>query len=202
MLNGGLYIIYTCHPLMEQSCDTFDIYITRHQKHRPIGALTVSVKMALGKRSRSLQRPQTDYERWLEEHNENYQPGQDAQYHPPIPGNNGQVPVYHREIDDSPRQRANNAHPTHSDITHLQSYKPHGEFLRQVGAGPPSALGGALADSFRGHCPYQLALFFVVVIALLQIARSLEKRRRRAIAPSTPGSIKSVNLHTDEKVPV
>ncbi|GAB1195609.1 hypothetical protein APSETT444_004871 [Aspergillus pseudonomiae] len=121
--------------------------------------------MALGKRSRSLQRPQTDYERWLEEHNENYQPGQDAQYHPPIPGNNGQVPVYHREIDDSPRQRADNAHPTHSDITHLQSYKPHGEFLRQI-------------------------------------ARSLEKRRRRAIAPSTSGSIKSINLHTDEKVPV
>ncbi|KAF5854841.1 hypothetical protein ETB97_011109 [Aspergillus alliaceus] len=142
----------------------------------------------LGKGSRSLQqwRPQTDYERWLEEHNENYQPGQDAQYHPSIPGYNGQVPVYHREIDDIPRQRADSAHSTQSDITHLQSYKPHGEFLRQVGAGPPSALGDALADSALGHCPYQLDLFFVVVIALLQIAKNLEKRRRRAAAPSMP----------------
>ncbi|KAB8232361.1 uncharacterized protein BDW43DRAFT_312047 [Aspergillus alliaceus] len=117
----------------------------------------------VGKGSRSLQqwRPQTDYERWLEEHNENYQPG--------------------------PRQRADSVHSTQSDITHLQSYKPHGEFLRQVSAGPPSALGDALADSARGHCPYQLDLFFVVVIALLQIAKYLEKRRRRAAAPSIPG---------------
>ncbi|KNG87787.1 hypothetical protein ANOM_004630 [Aspergillus nomiae NRRL 13137] len=156
--------------------------------------------MALGKRSRSLQqwRPQTDYERWLEEHNENYQPGQDAQYHPPILGNNGQVPVYHREIDDSPGQRADGAHPTLSDITHLQSYKPHGEFLRQVGARPPSTLGGAWAHSLRGHCPYQLALLFVVVIALLQTAKSFERRRSRAIASST----QSIKLYSDEKSPV
>ncbi|OGM41665.1 hypothetical protein ABOM_009955 [Aspergillus bombycis] len=158
----------------------------------------------LGKRSRSVQqwRPQTDYERWLEEHNENYQPGQDPEYHPSNPGLNGQVPLYHHEIDDSPRQMADSAHPTHSDITHLQSYKVHGEFLRRPGAGPPSPLGDALADSFRGHCLYQLALFFAVVIALRQIAKSLEKRRRRATAPSTPEPTQFTNRHSDEKLPV
>ncbi|KAE8420016.1 hypothetical protein BDV36DRAFT_250361 [Aspergillus pseudocaelatus] len=158
----------------------------------------------LGKRSQFLQqwRPQTDYERWLQEQNKNYQPGEDAEYHPSTPGVNGKVSVFHRVIDDSPRQRADDAHPTHSDVTLLQSHKAHGEFLHHLGAVPPSKLRDTWANGFGGHCPYQLALFFVVVIAFLQIFKGLQKQRRRATAPSTPRPIQYLNLHSDEKFPV
>ncbi|GMG15169.1 hypothetical protein OAory_01019300 [Aspergillus oryzae] len=156
----------------------------------------------LGQRSRFLQqwRPLTDYERWLQEHNENYQVGEDAEYHPSIPGVHGEASVFHRVIDDSPRQRAGDAHPSHSDVTLPQSHKPHGEFLNQLGAGTPSKLRDALTDGFRGHCPYQLALFFVVVIVFLHIVKGLQKQRLDANAPPAPRPKQYVNLQIDEKL--
>ncbi|KAB8267261.1 hypothetical protein BDV30DRAFT_44771 [Aspergillus minisclerotigenes] len=156
----------------------------------------------LGQRSRFLQqwRPLTDYERWLQEHKENYQVGEEAEYHPSIPGVHGEASVFHRVIDDSPRQRADDTHPSHSDVTLPQSHKPHGELLNQLGAGTPSKLRDALTDGFREHCPYQLALFFVVVIVFLHIVKGLQKQPLGANAPPAPRAKQYVNLQIDEKL--
>ncbi|KAE8139014.1 hypothetical protein BDV38DRAFT_243429 [Aspergillus pseudotamarii] len=121
-------------------------------------------------------RPKTDYERWLEEKDKNYQIAESSEYHPPIPGIDGQVPLFLHppDLDSSPRE---SGHLTTPDATGLRAHHCHGEFLHRLTARPPSPLKAVITEVLLESCVWQLALLSVVIVAFLLAVQRIGKRR-------------------------
>ena len=111
-------------------------------------------------------RPKTDYERWLEIHDQGFEAGDSAQYHPPAPDNDGEPlsdqqkqphgeflhHAYHHQSDDTPNHFFDNPH----------SQLPDG--LR----GPPSRVHPRHYETIA----MQLGLLTVVILLVLRLIRT------------------------------
>ncbi|KAE8165167.1 hypothetical protein BDV40DRAFT_258842 [Aspergillus tamarii] len=143
-------------------------------------------------------RPKTDYERWLEETDKNYQIAESSEYHPPIPGIDGQVPLFHHplDLDSSPREIG---HLTTPDATELRAHHYHGEFLHRLTVRPPYPVKCVITEGLLEPRVWQLAPLFVVMAAFLLALQSLRKRYCSRRASSVPSSTENLVLYIESK---
>ncbi|KAE8420886.1 hypothetical protein BDV36DRAFT_248770 [Aspergillus pseudocaelatus] len=151
-------------------------------------------------KSQSLQhnRPKTDYERWLEEKDKNYEITESSEYHPPIPGIDGQVPLFHHplDLDSSPRE---SGHLTMPDATELRAHHYHGEFLHRLTARPPSPLKAVITEVLLEPYVWQLTILSVGIVAFVLAMKSLRKRHCSGRASLVPASTDHLTPDIDQK---
>ncbi|KAE8377583.1 hypothetical protein BDV26DRAFT_208156 [Aspergillus bertholletiae] len=135
--------------------------------------------------------PKTDYERWLEERDENDQAVEDSEYHPTIPGINGQILLLHHP--------SGRFHLKESDTKVLQSHQRHGEFLHRRNIRSFFLPEDAIAQIPHEPCVWGLVLLFAVIIICVHAGQSLSKQRGRVRASSSPISNDPLVLDIDKK---
>ncbi|KAF7590210.1 hypothetical protein BBP40_003141 [Aspergillus hancockii] len=143
---------------------------------------------------RQQSRFKTDYKQWLEEQDKSHSLAENPQYHPPIPAVEGQKLVFHRVLDDSPREKVHDIHSAPRPVV-----RAHGEFLARASTRPHASLSSAITEALEEHCPHQLTLLLVLFIAFLCGVKTFTKRRRRAIALPISESEEGVSPAVDEK---
>ncbi|GCB18385.1 hypothetical protein AAWM_01270 [Aspergillus awamori] len=123
-------------------------------------------------------RPKTDYERWLENQGQDFEPGDTAQYHPPPPEDEEDSSSQHRQPHGSFLHHTN----------HHQTDGKHNDFFDTSNSQLPEGLRGPPnipPPQDYGTVAMKLGALTVVILVILKLVRA-SQTKRPAPSPRLP----------------